>query len=260
MQPLTFAWFDTPATWFTLTWLGLGSGQWTPLPSPRQRPYLGGRVDQPPSTRGPVAARPNEDPKNLHTTGGRAPDLTWEVFQRVCAALALHGGKYKACEANHVGYTTVMRAIKEAGERGDDEWQELWDTSYEQFRESLEQAAITRHVDGVEQNRYDKDGKLISTEIVYSDRMGELLLKGHFPERFRDKIFVSGSVGLEPVDAFANLSAKAKREIRAIIMRDLEEQRELARAATDADIIDVTPTAAAALEDMRAAPPEEDEA
>ena len=201
-----------------------------------------------------MASRPNEDKNNLHTTGGRPPDLTWEVFQRVCASLALHGGKYKACEANHVGYTTVMRAIREASDRGDDSWQELWDESYEQFRESLEQAAITRHVDGVEEDIFDAKGNCIGTRTVYSDRMGELLLKGHFPERFRDKLFVSGNVGLEPVDAFANLTAKAKREIRAIIMRDLEEQRQLAEAKGDRGVIEGT-AVAAAIEDMRAAEP-----
>lgn len=206
-----------------------------------------------------MAPRPNEDPENRKLTGGIKPDLTWDKFILICEVLAETGSKYKAAEALSFNYSTVQGAIREATERGDDEWQELWDSSYDQFRDKLEQAAITRHVDGVVQKRYDKEGNLISEETVYSDRMGELLLKGHFPERFRDKIFVSGNVGLEPVDAFANLTPKAKREIRAIIMRDLEEQREAARLREDPDVIDVVAVPvdealAAHIEDMRSAP------
>lgn len=210
-----------------------------------------------------MAERPNENKDNLHATGGRPPDLTWEKFQQVCAGLALHGGKYKACQSNNLNYTTVMRAIREATDRGDDEWQELWDESYNEFKETLEQAAITRHVDGVTNPIYNNKGVLIGEETVFSDRMGELLLKGHFPERFRDKIFVSGNVGLEPVDAFANLTPKAKREIRAIIMRDLEEQREAQRLRDDPSVIEgqlavpVGEVLDAQIADMRTA--EEDE-
>ena len=202
-----------------------------------------------------MAPRPNED---RATRQGRPPDLTWKVFQRVCASLALHGGKYKACELNNVLYSTVQQAIKQATERGDDEWADLWEESYAAFRERLEQSAITRHVDGVTNPKYDAKGNYLGDETVFSDRMGELLLKGHFPERYRDKIFVSGSVGLEPVDAFANLTAKAKREIRAIIMRDLEEQRQLAQAVADPGVIEGQ-TVGAALEDMRQADGEDEE-
>lgn len=203
-----------------------------------------------------MAPRPNEDPANWKATGGARPDLTWDKFILVCEVLAETGSKYKACEALSFNYSTIQNAIKEAADRGDDEWQELWDGSYDQFRDRLEQAAITRHVDGVTSKRFDKDGNLISEEQVFSDRMGELLLKGHFPERYRDKIFVSGSVGLEPVDAFANLTAKAKRAIRAIIMADLEEQRQLEVAASAADVIEGSVTQA--LADMSSQADEDD--
>ncbi len=201
-----------------------------------------------------MAPRPSEDPENRI---GNKPSLTWDKYVLICEVLAETGSKYKACEALSFNYSTVQNAIKDAAGGGDDEWQDLWDSSYDQFRDRLEQAAITRHVDGVLSTRFDKDGNIISEERVFSDRMGELLLKGHFPERFRDKIFVSGSVGLEPVDAFANLTAKAKRAIRAIIMADLEEQRQLAQVASAGDVIEGQ-TLTAALEDMRTQENEDD--
>ena len=196
-----------------------------------------------------MARRPNEDPENRRRHGGAPVQLTWDKFVLICEQLAETGSKYKAAEALAFNYSTVQRAIREREEAGDDTWRERWDEAYDQFRDKLEQEAVRRHVEGVSTDYYDKEGNHTHTKVEYSDRMGELLLKGHFPERYRDKVFHSGTVGLEPVDAFANLSTKAKREIRAIIMRDLEEQRELAAARGDPSVIEHS--AAIALEDLR---------
>jgi len=199
-----------------------------------------------------MAPRPRE---KRTAAGGKSPDLDWEAFTRVCEELARSGAKYVSCERLGFNYTIVNAAIREAEARGDDTWRELWDVAQDRYRESLALEATRRARDGVLTPRFGKDGK-VGTERVYSDRLMEVMLKGYFPERFRENVYHSGTIGLEPVDAFANLSSKAKRLIRQIIMDDLAEQREAEaqRRNEGAGLIEgvaVPFTPAAALEDMR---------
>jgi hypothetical protein len=193
--------------------------------------------------------RPNEGKRP--EKGGRSVELDSNRFTLICEELARTGSKYKACEALNFAYHTVQATIKEAEGRGDDSWRQLWDASYDQFRDSLEQEAVRRSRDGVLTPVFGKDGKVGEVQM-YSDRLMEVLLKGHFPDRYRDKLFAAGTLGLEPVDAFANLSLKAKRQIREIIMVDLEEQRQAMRQAEkgqliEGEAVDMTK----AIEDMR---------
>jgi hypothetical protein len=187
--------------------------------------------------------------------GGRPIQLDWNSFQLICERLAECGSKYQSCEDLNFSYSTVVQAIKSHEDRGDDTWRDLWNTSYDKFRDSLEKEATRRARDGVvtefqlKVNPATGERELAPKKVEYSDRLMEVLLKGHFPERFRERVHHSGTVGLEPVDVFANLSTKAKREIREIIMRDLEEQRELASAAKAGDVVEVT--GAMQLEDLR---------
>jgi hypothetical protein len=214
----------------------------------------------------PVNPRPNEG--KLPAKGGPPTMLDSSRFTLICEELVRTGSKYKACEALGFDYSTVANAIREGELRGDDSWREAWDDAYQQFRDGLEQEAFRRARDGsVVKWRFVKkgDGSLdrVPEEMEYSDRLMEVLLKGHFPDRYRDKVFVSGTVGLEPVDAFGSLSPKAKRAIREIIMADLEEQRSLAAARAEAQagtgqVIDGELVAATALEDMREAEDKED--
>lgn len=176
----------------------------------------------------------------------------------ICEELARTGSKYKSCENLGVTYNTVAQTIRAKELEGDDSWREAWDDAYEQFKDSLEQAAIQRARDGTatEFRVNAATGERVPVKIEYSDRLMEVLLKGAFPERFRERISVSGTIGLEPVDAFANLTSKAKREIRAIIMKDLEEQRAAAaQPVLEAEYVEV----GTALEDMRQEQTEEDE-
>lgn len=202
--------------------------------------------------------RPNEDRNS--PTGGRPVELDSNRFQLICEELARTGSKYKACDALGFSYNSVQGAIRDNETKGDGSWRELWDDSYEQFKDSLEQAAIQRARDGTatEFRVNAATGERIPVKIEYSDRLMEVLLKGAFPERFRERISVSGTVGLEPVDAFANLTMKAKREIRAIIMRDLEEQRAEATARANAIEAEFTEVPGDALEDLRNQPEEEE--
>lgn len=179
-------------------------------------------------------------------------------FQLICERYAETGLARASCEELGFKYETVQSAIGAKREEGDDTWGEAWAEAHEKFKESLEREIFARGRDGKPKKWLtdkegkpvlDADGKMVVTEVEYSDRMLELAARGHFPERYRDRISVSGEIGLHPVDAFANLSVKAKRLIREIIMADLEEQRK-ARAATvvEAEFTEVD----VALEDMRA--------
>jgi hypothetical protein len=199
--------------------------------------------------------RPHED--KPPERGGRPVELDSIQFQLICEELARIGSKYKACEALGFEYITVKTAIKAQEDLGDDSWRAAWDDAYERFKDTLEQAAFGRARDGVITRwRFSKqkDGTYLREpeEMEYSDRLMEVLLKGHFPDRYRDKLYVAGTVGLEPVDAFANLSTKAKRQIREIIMADLEEQRQASTRMAAAQTIEAQATdVTAQLEDMR---------
>lgn len=209
---------------------------------------------------------PGEPPKPTPRAneGGRDPggapplQLDSNAFTLICEELARTGSKYKSCEALGFSYSTVAGAIRNKELDGDDSWREAWDDAYEQYKDSLEVEANRRGRDGVvtEWKINPATGERVPVKIEYSDRLLEMLVKGAFPERFRERISVSGTIGLEPVDAFANLTSKAKREIRAIIMRDLEEQRAAAaQPVIDAEYVEV----GTALEDMRQEQTEEDE-
>lgn len=205
----------------------------------------------------PERQQPKKMPSPRPSEKGKGGPLQLDHirFSLICEELARTGSKYKSCEALGFSYSGVRQAIREMELKGDDSWRELWDESYDQYRDSLEVEATRRARDGVvtEWKVNPATGERIPVKVEYSDRILEVLLKGAFPERFRDRISVSGTVGLEPVDAFANLSPKAKREIRAIIMRDLEEQRLEAAAkaaAVDGKFTEVE-TVDTALEDMR---------
>lgn len=204
--------------------------------------YLGRESHHP---RTPVAkSEPSKKPQPRIADGCRPPALDQNRFTLICEELARTGSKYKSCEALGFNYSTVIQAIKIQDEKGNDSWREAWDTAYDQFRDSLADEATRRARNGVVRKFaiyqagdrkgepiLDPQGNPIPVEVEYSDHLLALLLKGHFPERFRDNVHHSGVVGLQPVDAFSNLTTRAKLEIRGIIMRDLEEQRVAAAEA-----------------------------
>jgi hypothetical protein len=205
------------------------------------------------------AKRPNED-GGQHRNGGKRVLLGSSQFTLICEQYAETGLAYASCEALGFNYSTVMTAIKDQWNRGDETWQELWDESHAKFRESLERAIFQRGRDGTPTKwRVDpRTGDRTAIEWTFSDRLLELAARGHFPERYRDNVHVSGTVGLEPVDAFANLSTGAKRKIRAIIMEDLEEQRlAQVKRVKDSGVV-VESTATEMLTDMRAGTEDDD--
>jgi hypothetical protein len=163
------------------------------------------------------------------------PALDWKAFTVICAHLAETGVKYKSCEAGGFRYQTVRQAIHGETAAGNGEWQELWDLSLEHFRESLVKEARSRAVDGWKEPLFYK-GELQGYVRRKSDRLLELLMRGHLPEVYRDNVNVSGSMDLTGggLDIFSELSLDAKKRIRDIMMEDLKAQAAATAAKAEA--------------------------
>jgi hypothetical protein len=54
-------------------------------------------------------------------------------------------------------------------------------------RDTVEEAALRRAVDGVPKAIFGKQDQIIGVEMKYSDGLAEMLLKGYQPERFRER-------------------------------------------------------------------------
>ena len=75
----------------------------------------------------------------------------------------------------------------------DEEFAEEWDSAIGEAIDMLESEARRRAVDGFEEPVYYK-GVQVGAVRKYSDRMLELLLKGHLPEKYKDRVQHSGDV------------------------------------------------------------------
>jgi hypothetical protein len=101
-------------------------------------------------------------------------------------------------------FCNVSEAAREAGigrttayewREADPEFAAAWDAAEQVAADKLEREAWRRAVEGVDKPIYYQGDK-IDTCKEYSDRMLEILLKGHRPEKFVDRIKAehSGSV------------------------------------------------------------------
>ena len=76
------------------------------------------------------------------------------------------------------------------------EFARLWDEAVEEAVDCLEREAWRRAVEGFEEPVFYQ-GAQVGVVKKYSDRMLELLLKGHLPEKYKDRHEVTG--GLTPI-------------------------------------------------------------
>lgn len=94
-----------------------------------------------------------------------------------------------------------------------------WADAVEQATDNLEATARGRAMDGYQRPVYQR-GKLVGHETVYSDRMTELLLKAHRPEKFREKGF-DLPPGSEIVIALRSAPAtEADTEVKDVIKKE----------------------------------------
>lgn len=119
---------------------------------------------------------------------GRKPELTLPRFQRICQTLSETGERYKSCMAHGFSYHTVLghRSSKK-------EWQAMWDTAVEMFRDNLEAEAFRRAFTGVDEPVYYQ-GRVVGHIRKYSDRLLEQRLRAELPEKYRDNLKVDATV------------------------------------------------------------------
>jgi len=97
-------------------------------------------------------------------------------------ALAMTGNVSAACLA--AGWTHRNTAYLHRKE--DPAFAEVWNDAKQIFCDMLESAASERAM-GWDEPVFNKDGEMVGTKRVYSDKMMELLLKANRPEKFREK-------------------------------------------------------------------------
>jgi len=68
-----------------------------------------------------------------------------------------------------------------------------WDAAIEAGIPALEHAAMVRAFHGVERPIF-QNGQRVGSELVMSDRLAEVLLRAHKPERYSEKLMVAGQV------------------------------------------------------------------
>jgi len=103
-------------------------------------------------------------------------------LQTYLDALAEHGNVTKAARAAGMKLKTILQYRK-----ADEQFAEAEELAQQEAADALEWAARERAVNGVEEQRYDKDGNLVATRTVYSDSLMTLLLKGAKPDKYADR-------------------------------------------------------------------------
>jgi len=75
---------------------------------------------------------------------------------------------------------------------------ERFEEAKARFAQRLEREAIRRAVEGYEEPVFH-DGKQVGTRLRYSDRLMELLLKAHLPDKYRERQEIRLTGGGDPV-------------------------------------------------------------
>ena len=96
--------------------------------------------------------------------------------------LEQHGQTAKAARAAGVSATTAYDHRNR-----DKDFNEAWAEALEHFRDRLEVEAYRRAVDGVDEPVYQQ-GMEVGVVRRFSDSLLTLLLKGHRPERYRERV------------------------------------------------------------------------
>jgi len=116
--------------------------------------------------------------------------MTPEKLQAFCAALAETGIVARACKAIGISRETAYRWRRE-----DPDFEKGWDRALEVGITALEDEAHRRAFRGVPERHY-KNGELVDTTRKYSDTLAIFLLKAHRPDRYRERVDVAHSGGV----------------------------------------------------------------
>lgn len=113
--------------------------------------------------------------------------------ERFIAVLSDSCNVSEAARAIGIGRTTAYE-----WKRDDKEFSDLWDEAEQYAADRLEREAWRRAVDGVDEPVFHK-GEVVGHVRKYSDRMLEILLKGHRGEKYVEKRQVEHSGGVAVV-------------------------------------------------------------
>lgn len=121
--------------------------------------------------------------------------------ERFIATLAETCNVSEACRAAGIGRTTAYE-WKEA----DEAFAAAWDDAEQEAADKLEREAWRRGVEGTDKP-VTFQGRICDTYKEYSDRMLELLLKAHRPDKFveRQKVEQSGELRINVTSEDASL-------------------------------------------------------
>ena len=109
--------------------------------------------------------------------------------------------------------TTVDRCWVYLQRAKDAKFEERLQAAMKLGLEACEDEARRRAFKGDEATRYDKDGNVIQTYRMYSDRLAELMLKAHAPEKYRERISTE-NINLNVTE----LADEARERIRAKLL------------------------------------------
>ena len=107
---------------------------------------------------------------------------TDRVEQKFLSVLSATCNVTEAAKAAGVGRRTVYEWRDEGGA-----FAEAWDEAEQEAADKLEREAWRRGVDGVDKP-VTYQGRITDTYKEYSDRMLELPLKAHRPEKYKDRV------------------------------------------------------------------------
>ncbi len=121
--------------------------------------------------------------------------LTKQKMQKFTEALRLMGNVSGAARAVGIGRGTAYRWRDDSAE-----FKGLWDEAIDEATDSLEGEAWRRATEGVAKPVY-QNGQLVGHIQQYSDTLLIFLLKGHRPERYKERAQVEVMAQPDTTDA-----------------------------------------------------------
>lgn len=124
-------------------------------------------------------------------------DITVTAIEAFLRQLELTGVVFKSAERAGLSYRTVRRLRKD-----DVVFAELWAESMQAYRDSIEEEARRRAMDGWDEPQFSQRlGTQMGVIRKFDSRLLELMLKRHIPEfreQFKGEIAISGGVLVAP--------------------------------------------------------------
>lgn len=115
----------------------------------------------------------------------RKPYKIWDqgCKDRVLRFVAEHGYHHALCaKVAGVSQETLRLKLKD-----DEEFRDEVDALIDQQNIELEKEARRRAMEGVTRRKYDKDGRILEEEQIYSDALMQKLLEANNPKKFRQQ-------------------------------------------------------------------------